>query len=68
MKLYGQKYGRALWLNLFVLILAMSGIYGLNGATARKILLTIAVSILFASIAYVVRGRTENCGNSAGQR
>ena len=68
MKLERRKFGRALWINLLVLSAAMCGIYGLNGASARKIVLTIAVSVVFAGVGYVVAGRCENCGNSAAQR
>ena len=57
-----------IWLNNFLLSLSVIGIYGLNGATARKVLLTLAVSLLFAAVAYVVRGQSVNCGNSAAQR
>jgi hypothetical protein len=65
MRLQMQRFGRSLWLNTLALTLATCGIYGLNGATARKVLLTFAVSILFATIASVVSGRSETCGNPA---
>ena len=68
MKLQRQKMVRAVCLNLLILSIAMSGIYGLNGATARQILLTLAISLVFAGVGYVVAGRCENCGNSAAQR
>ena len=65
MKLHKERFGRSLWLNTFFLCLSMTGIYGLNGATARKLILSIAVSLVCATVAYVVRGRSVNCGNSA---
>ena len=68
MKLHRERFGRSLWLNTFFLSLSMIGIYGLNGATARKVLLSLAVSILCATVAYVVRGQSVNCGDSAAQR
>jgi len=67
MKLHRERFGRSLWLNTFFLTLSMTGIYGFNGATARKVLLSLAVSLVCATVAYVVRGRSENCGNSAAQ-
>ena len=68
MKLQRQKMVRAVCLNLLILSIAMCGIYGLNGATARKILLTLAVSLVFAGVGYVVADHCENRGNSAAQR
>lgn len=68
MKLHGQAFGRYYWRNIFVLSLSMTGIYGINGATARKVLLTLAVSLLCGAVAYVVRGQAVNCGDSAAQR
>ena len=67
MKLHRERFGRSLWLNTFFLSLSMTGIYGLNEATAKKILLSLAVSLLCATVA-LVRGQSLNCGNSAVQR
>jgi hypothetical protein len=68
MKLQRGRFGRSLWLNTFFLSLSMTAIYGFNGATARKLLLSLAVSLLCATVAYMLRGQSLHCGDSAAQR